>query len=165
MKIDKVYELALKIAKFSQYMETPLGTMEFLAVENALLAVMFVEEKKSEENPNEITKEAVHQFEEYFQGKRKTFNLKIKFLGTEFQNRVWNELLNIPYGETISYSEQSLRINNPKAVRAVGGANSKNIFTILAPCHRVIGKNKTLTGYAGGLDKKQWLLDFESRNR
>lgn len=163
---DKLYhKLKGERAKYFAYIHTPLGLMEFLADDNYLLSVMFVEEKTHSENPNEILRETVRQFNEYFSGTLENFNLPIEFNGTEFQNRVWKELCNIPYGETISYKELAIRIGNEKGCRAVGGANGKNVVNIIAPCHRVIGSNNTLTGYGGGLDKKEWLLHNEKKNK
>lgn len=105
---------------------------------------------------------AITQLDEYFAGKRKEFSIPLIFTGTEFQCRVWTELLNIAYGSTISYAELARRIGNPKAVRAVAAANANNPLSIFVPCHRVIGSNNTLTGYAGGLDAKIYLLDLEA---
>ena len=104
---------------------------------------------------------AVSQLSEYFEGKRKNFDLPLKFGGTEFQARVWQELLKIPFSNTISYKELAERIGNAKACRAVGMANNKNPIPIIIPCHRVVGSNGNLTGYAGGLDIKKFLLDLE----
>lgn len=106
---------------------------------------------------------AIAQLDEYFAGKRKYFTVPLIFTGSEFQNMVWTELLNIHYGITISYAELARRINNPKAVRAVASANATNPISIFVPCHRVIGSNSKLTGYGGGLEIKQALLDLESR--
>ncbi|MGL4393114.1 MAG: methylated-DNA--[protein]-cysteine S-methyltransferase [Fusobacteriaceae bacterium] len=160
----KIYNKIKSISKFCGYLDTPIGVLEFLADEKFLLSVMILDgEKKITENKNEIIKNSISQFKEYFSGQRKNFEIPTKFHGTDFQNKVWSELLKIPYGETISYKEQSIQIENEKACRAVGGANGKNIYTILAPCHRVIGENGKLTGYAGGLNKKEWLLEHEKK--
>ena len=105
----------------------------------------------------------IAQLEEYFAGKRKTFDLELAPRGTPFQMAVWNELLKIAYGETITYAELAQRIGKPNAVRAVGAANGANPIPLIVPCHRVIGSNGTLTGYGGGLDRKQWLLALEGR--
>lgn len=112
-------------------------------------------EEKEQQERTEVSDEAARQLEEYFQGKRKTFKLPLKLKGTEFQKLVWDALLTIPYGETRSYSEIACQIGRPKASRAVGMANHRNPVAIVVPCHRVIGKNGSLTGYAGGLDKKE----------
>lgn len=101
------------------------------------------------------------QFTEYEKGIRKIFDLPLHIKGTEFQKKVWNALLEIPYGETRSYQEIAIQIGNPKAVRAVGGACNRNPIGIIVPCHRVVGKNGSLTGYAGGLDYKKLLLENE----
>jgi methylated-DNA-[protein]-cysteine S-methyltransferase len=108
---------------------------------------------------------AQRQLQEYFDGTRKEFNQMLEHqsdYGTDFQRKVWQGLTLIPYGETCSYLDLATKINNPKAVRAVGAANGKNPLAIVVPCHRVIGANGTLTGYAGGLDKKQWLIYLEA---
>lgn len=105
------------------------------------------------------------QLDEYFCGKRKSFSLPLLLEGTDFQRQVWNRLTEIPYGKTISYQAVAEGINNPKAVRAVGQANNRNPIAILVPCHRVIGKNGGLTGYGGGLWRKEWLLAHEGNNR
>lgn len=106
---------------------------------------------------------AISQLEEYFAGERKEFEVPIQFAGSEFQCRVWKELMAIPYGVTISYAEQARRMGNAKAVRAVASANAANAISIIVPCHRVIGGNHKLTGYAGGLEVKQKLLELETR--
>ena len=103
------------------------------------------------------------QMEEYFDGLRTRFDLLYKLNGTDFQLRTWNALCKIPYGETWSYQKQASQMGNAAAARAVGQANGRNPLTILIPCHRVVGKNGTLTGYGGGIDRKQGLLDLESR--
>ncbi|MCF6172680.1 MAG: methylated-DNA--[protein]-cysteine S-methyltransferase [Campylobacteraceae bacterium] len=102
------------------------------------------------------------QLDEYFAKKRKNFDIPLLLVGTDFQESVWSALLDIPYGQTISYSKQADNIGNPKAVRAVGGANGKNFISIIVPCHRVIGKSGKLTGYASGLDIKSYLLNLEN---
>jgi methylated-DNA-[protein]-cysteine S-methyltransferase len=107
---------------------------------------------------------AIEQLKSYFAGLLSEFDLPIAFRGTNFQNKVWQELTKIPFGETISYSELARRVGNPKASRAVGLANGKNPIAIIVPCHRVIGANGTLTGYGGGLDRKQKLLELEQEN-
>ena len=115
-----------------------------------------------EEGTSEVVEATVRQLDEYFAGKRKKFNIPLLFVGTDFQKTVWNELLNIPYGQTVSYGEMARRIDMPKSVRAVANANGANAISIFAPCHRVIGSNGTLTGYGGGLAAKKMLLELES---
>lgn len=109
-----------------------------------------------------IIDEAISQLNEYFQKKRRHFNLPIEFIGTSFQKDVWNTLNSIPYGTTISYKELAIKIDRPKAVRAVANAVGTNALSIIVPCHRVIGTNGTLTGFAGGLNAKRLLLELES---
>lgn len=111
--------------------------------------------------PSDTTLETARQLDEYFNGERKMFNIPILFAGTDFQKRVWAELLNIPYGTTITYAEQASRIGNHRAIRAVGTANGANAISIIVPCHRVIGSNGSLTGYAGGINAKSFLLKLE----
>jgi methylated-DNA-[protein]-cysteine S-methyltransferase len=107
--------------------------------------------------------QAVEQLIEYFHGQRRIFELPISQEGTPFQQKVWNELMNIPYGKTISYLEMSRRLGDPKVIRAAAAANGKNNVAIIVPCHRVIGSNNTLVGYAGGLPRKKWLLQHENK--
>ena len=115
-------------------------------------------------NPaHSVLRDAQRQLNEYFAGQRRVFSLPLDFKGTDFQQRVWQALLTIPYGQTRSYLQIAEQLGNPKAVRAVGAANGKNPISIIAPCHRVIGSNGRLTGFAGGLDAKARLLALESR--
>lgn len=158
--------------------DSPLGKIILLATEKSLCLVEFYNSKYTNNNiekvkkyfngeiiekNNDILNETEKQLNEYFKGERKDFNIPLEMIGTEFQKKIWNILLEIPYGKTISYEEQSIRYRNVKAIRAVANANSKNLIAIIIPCHRVIGKNGKLTGYAGGLDKKKWLLNFEKK--
>ena len=114
-----------------------------------------------EEGTSEVIEKAVRQLDDFFAGKRKEFDVPLLFVGTDFQKTVWNELLKIPFGTTVSYGEMARRIGMPKAVRAVANANGANAISILAPCHRVIGSDHSLTGYGGGLDVKRTLLELE----
>ncbi len=114
-----------------------------------------------EEGTSEVIEQAVLQLDEFFAGKRREFDVPLLFVGTDFQKTVWNELLKIPFGKTISYGEMAQRIGLPKAVRAVANANGANSMSIFAPCHRVIGSDRSLTGYGGGLAAKQMLLELE----
>lgn len=111
--------------------------------------------------PSEITDVANQQLDEYFRRERTAFDLPLLFVGTEFQKRVWEELLRIPYGTTLSYGKMARNLGIPRAVRAVANANGANPISIIAPCHRVIGSNGTLTGYGGGLEAKRYLLEME----
>lgn len=143
---------------------------------NSKIGKLYIEEKNNkiirlsffkiqgEEKETELIKETCNQLSEYFEGTRKYFNLPINPQGTIFQKKVWKELTKIPYGQTRSYKDIAHAIGNPKAYRAVGMANNKNPITIIIPCHRVIGKNGKLTGYAGGLDLKRFLLTLENKN-
>lgn len=118
-----------------------------------------------EEGRSDIIEKAMQQLDEFFAGTRREFEIPLLFAGTDFQETVWEELLKIPYGQTISYGEMARRIGMPKAVRAVANANGANSISIFAPCHRVIGSNRSLTGYAGGVDTKRKLLELEEINR
>lgn len=117
-----------------------------------------------EDGTSGVIEKTVTQLDEFFAGKRKVFDIPLLFVGTDFQKKVWNELLKIPYGKTISYCEMAQRIDMPKAVRAVANANGANAISILAPCHRVIGSDGTLTGYGGGLAAKKMLLELEEQS-
>lgn len=114
-----------------------------------------------EDGSCQVTEKAITQLEEYFSGERRCFDVPLVFTGTEFQQRVWSELVKIPYGATVSYGALARRIGCPLAVRAVAAANAANPISIFVPCHRVVGSNGSLTGYAGGLDAKRMLLDIE----
>lgn len=113
------------------------------------------------EEPSGVTKRAVEELSEYFAGKRKEFDLPLLFVGTDFQKKVWEGLCKIPYGETVSYGAQAERLGCPKAVRAVATANGANAIAVFVPCHRVLGSDGSMTGYAGGLDVKRFLLSLE----
>ena len=143
--------------------DTILGSVTFVE-ENGALVVITTQHYQAEESiclETELIKESYRQLTEYLSGKRKEFNLPLLLKGTSFQKQVWEELMNIPFGETRSYKQIAEAIGNPKAVRAVGMANNKNPLLIVVPCHRVIGANGKLVGYAVGLDKKEFLLKLE----
>jgi len=144
------------------YLQTPIGYAEFQGDENGLASVSVFDEIKPIGIIPEVLEDAVYQFKEYFEGSRKEFDLKLNPSGTDFQKKVWDALLEIPFGKTISYLELSKRLGDVKAIRAVASANGKNPLWIVVPCHRVIGTNGDLTGYAGGLHRKKWLLEHES---
>ncbi|MGR5336182.1 methylated-DNA--[protein]-cysteine S-methyltransferase [Vibrio gigantis] len=142
--------------------DAPIGTMIIISNGDAIIEIDHINhEELMTSHPDDLCQLAVKQLDEYFAGKRTSFDLPLQPKGTDFQLKAWVALTTIPYGETISYGEQAKRMENPKAVRAVGGANGKNPFSIVVPCHRVIGANGTLTGYTGGMNRKEWLLDFE----
>lgn len=145
------------------YYNSPLGVLKILADEKGIKEIEFAQEefKSIQNSSSKIIKDCIKQLDEYFRGKRKSFELKLNPEGTEFQKKVWKELLKIPYGKTLSYGEISRRIKNPKAVRSVGQAIGRNPISIVIPCHRVIGSDGSLTGYASGLWRKEWLLKHE----
>ncbi|TWO33922.1 methylated-DNA--[protein]-cysteine S-methyltransferase [Seonamhaeicola sediminis] len=142
---------------------TPLGFTKITGDDDGVnsVTILNTEEKTTDIIP-EILEDCVIQLKEYFEGSRKQFSLKLNPQGTDFQNKVWKQLEQIPYGKTISYLELSKQLGNAKAIRAVANANGKNPLWIIVPCHRVIGSDSRLTGYAGGLHRKQWLLNHES---
>lgn len=147
---------------YNMLYDAPIGKMIIVSNGVSLIEIDHVNhEELMTSNPDELCQRATKQLDEYFAGKRKSFDLPLQPKGTDFQRKAWVALTTIPYGETISYGEQAKRMDNPKAIRAVGGANGKNLFSIVVPCHRVIGANGTLTGYTGGMNRKEWLLDFE----
>ena len=139
---------------------TPIGNLVIYATNKGVSAVLFNEEKQNP-MPNSHTNACKAQLIEYFKGERKTFSLALDASGTAFQKQVWQALTGIAFGEAKSYGDIAIQLNNPKAVRAVGAANGKNPISIIVPCHRVIGANRSLTGYAGGLERKKWLLQHE----
>ena len=144
-------------------LKTPLGTAEIEGDENGISKISVSEEvlEISQKTPSEL-EDAVFQLREYFNGNLTQFNLKLNPSGTEFQQKVWKELAEIPFGKTLSYFQLSEKLGDPKAIRAVAAANGKNPLWIVVPCHRVIGSDGSLTGYAGGLWRKKWLLDHEN---
>lgn len=145
------------------YINTPLGIAEINGDENGISSILAFDEGKTVSTtiPSEL-QDAVIQLQDYFDGKRKDFTFKMNPSGTEFQKKVWKGLLEIPFGKTMSYQEFSIRLGDVKAIRAVASANGRNPLWIVVPCHRVIGSDGSLTGYAGGLWRKKWLLDHEN---
>lgn len=151
---------------YQQSLMTPLGELAVRASESGITQVQFlvatdIERSGNKEHGNAITALGIEQLSEYFAGERQIFALPLAPQGTEFQHKIWTALQTIEFGVSCSYGDIAKHIHQPKAARAVGMANSKNPIAIVIPCHRVIGKNGTLTGYAGGLDKKSWLLQHE----
>lgn len=150
------------------YYESPLGRLTLQSNDIGLLGAWFdvhttaPDDLGVRNDKHPILQQAVAEYEEYFAGERQQFEVPTDASGTVFQKQVWSMLQTIPFGETWSYQDLAIAIDNPKAVRAVGLANGKNPISIIVPCHRVIGKNGKLTGYAGGVDKKQKLLQLES---
>ena len=145
------------------FINTPLGFTEIQGDENGIskIHVMNEDVEISTKIPEEL-KEAVLQLQDYFDGKRTTFTFPLNPSGTDFQKKVWDELLHIPFGKTCSYLDLSKKLGDVKAIRAVASANGKNPLWIVVPCHRVIGSDGSLTGYAGGLWRKKWLLEHEN---
>lgn len=151
---------------------SPVGVLTLVANDHGLAAILWENDdpKRVRLSPLEeslthpVLLEAEQQLREYFAGKLERFSLKLDFAGTEFQKKVWGALLTIPFGETRSYAQIAKQVGSPKAVRAVGAANGKNPISIVAPCHRVIGSNGKLTGFAGGMETKAFLLRLETKD-
>lgn len=150
-------------------MDSPVGRLTLVASESGLAAILWENDDPGrvrlnivgEDENHPVLVDAERQLREYFAGERTTFDLTLDFAGTEFQKKVWRALLTIPFGETRSYGQIAKQIGSPNAVRAVGAANGKNPISIVAPCHRVIGSTGDLTGFAGGLEAKAFLLELE----
>lgn len=168
--MNKIRKEALKQYAFKT-IKSPIGALKLVASSDGLAAILWENDDPRRVRLNIVAEDAGHpvliraekQLGEYFAGKRTAFKLKLDFAGTDFQKQVWKALLDIPFGETRSYAQIAKQLKNPKAVRAVGAANGKNPISIVTPCHRVIGSNGTLTGFAGGLQTKAFLLDLEGR--
>jgi methylated-DNA-[protein]-cysteine S-methyltransferase len=152
-------------------LESPIGPLTLIARDGVLTKVSMHEQRHTSPPPEDaITdgvffKDVAAQLDAYFAGELSSFDLEMNLLGTPFQQGVWDQLCEIPYGETISYGELARRVGNVNASRAVGLANGRNPIAIIVPCHRVIGTNGSLTGYGGGLERKTWLLEHELKNR
>ena len=145
------------------YYKTPIGTAKIIGNKEGIISVSVIEDKiKTSTKISKCLKSCIVQLDEYFEGNRTQFDLKLNPQGTDFQKKVWDELLNIPFGKTRSYLEQTKKIGDPKAIRAVASANGRNPIWIIIPCHRVIGSDGSLTGYGGGIWRKKWLLEHES---
>ncbi|MFH1688685.1 MAG: methylated-DNA--[protein]-cysteine S-methyltransferase [Candidatus Eisenbacteria bacterium] len=143
------------------YYDSPIGLIEIGGTSEGVTSLFFVEERRAGAATNDVCEEAVRQIGEYFAGSRQEFDLPIALRGTEFQREVWRGLQSITYGQTVSYGDLARAIGKPAAVRAVGAANGDNPISIIVPCHRVIGSDGGLTGYGGGLERKEWLLRHE----
>jgi methylated-DNA-[protein]-cysteine S-methyltransferase len=146
---------------YKTYYNSPCGLIELSASDTGITSLYFVKKKSSRSDKRKHFTDCMLQLDEYFNKKRKTFSLPLDLQGTDFQKRVWNELLNIPFGKTISYMQLAINLGDKKCIRAAGTANGRNPVSIIVPCHRVIGSNGDLVGYGGGLDKKKWLLELE----
>lgn len=146
------------------YYNSPVGITRIIA-EDGFITSISIRDEEYEVQPTDdpVLQQAIKQLDEYFAGERKEFDLPIKQAGSDFQQSVWQHLLQIPYGKTISYGQQSKLMNNPLGIRAIAAANGKNNLWVVVPCHRVIGSDGSLTGYAGGLWRKKWLLAHEAR--
>lgn len=143
---------------------SPIGNLRLEAQADFLTKVIFSTESATRFSNKGVIKETICQLNEYFLGNRQKFSLPMKPEGTKFQKKVWQKLTEIPYGETASYKEIAQKLGDPKKMRAVGGANNKNPIPIIIPCHRIIGADGSMVGYAGGIDKKIWLLELEKKN-
>jgi methylated-DNA-[protein]-cysteine S-methyltransferase len=152
--------------------DSPVGRLKLVATDEGLAAILWEHDRPrrvrlaidGEDAGHPVLLETERQLDEYFAGRRTQFTIRLDVAGTPFQRRVWDALLTIPFGETRTYKEVATQIGHPAAVRAVGAANGRNPVSIVAPCHRVVGSNGTLTGFAGGLNTKAQLLAFERRN-
>jgi methylated-DNA-[protein]-cysteine S-methyltransferase len=152
---------------FFSYIDTPLGELELTSSDDHLLSALFVKTEKNvlDKQPvlySEINEEAKKQLDAFFKKEITQFNLPINPAGTEFQKTVWNELIKIPFGTTISYLTLAKKLGDVNSIRAAASANGKNTITIIIPCHRVIGTDGKLVGYSGDMYRKQWLLEHES---
>jgi methylated-DNA-[protein]-cysteine S-methyltransferase len=144
------------------YCESPIGALAITGTLEGILAIQFLDAMPPAlTEPPVCLQPCLAQLEEYFTGQRRDFSVALQLRGTDFQRRVWEALLTIPFGATVTYRDIAARLGNPQAVRAVGAANGQNPIPILVPCHRVIGSDGDLTGYGGGLWRKQWLLEHE----
>jgi methylated-DNA-[protein]-cysteine S-methyltransferase len=143
------------------FLKTPIGYIEVTGSDKGIQTLYFLDFRVKPQPVPASLRSCITQLEEYFHGNRTAFDVKLDLSGTPFQLDVWQELLNVPFGKTISYLELARRINNLKAIRAVGGANGHNPVSIIVPCHRIIGSDGRLVGYRGGLKRKKWLLEHE----
>lgn len=143
------------------YYSSPVGDLLIESEEEQIITLNFLKDSKQQEVRTPVIDQCIQELDEYFLKGRKFFTFEMGLRGTDFQKKVWNELLTIPYGKTISYEELAIRVGNIKSIRAVGLANGQNPIPIVVPCHRVIGKNGDLVGYGGGMDNKIWLLQHE----
>jgi len=148
------------------YYNSPIGTLEIKGDADGIQSVLFIDEEVEEtKNSSEVLQNCITQLDEYFSGTRKEFELHLNIKATKFQEKVWRALLHIPFGKTRSYLEQAKALGDVKAIRAVASANGKNPIAIIIPCHRIIGSDGSLTGYAGGVWRKKWLLEHESGSK
>jgi methylated-DNA-[protein]-cysteine S-methyltransferase len=164
-------EGAVRKGYFFKTFVSPVGALKIVASDQGLAAILWEKDRSRRVPLQDLTEKPRHpvlraaekQLREYFAGKRDRFDLKLDFAGTPFQKKVWSALLQIPFGETRSYGDIARQVGSPRAVRAVGAANGRNPISIVTPCHRVIGSNGKLTGFAGGLPVKEYLLEMERK--
>lgn len=149
---------------YNSFYESPIGLIEITGTTKAITSIRFVDES-SMKNENKVVVECLRQIDQYFKGELTEFTVELNLKGTPFQVNVWNDLKKIPYAETRTYADIAASIGSPKAVRAAGGAIGRNPFAIVLPCHRVKGKNNSLTGYAWGTWRKEWLLNHEAKEK
>lgn len=149
---------------FLDYLSTPTGTLEIQASAKGITRIVFTDSPDKPVLSHPLLEQCKAEIKEYLAGQRQQFDVALDQQGTPFQQSVWKSLLEIPYGEVVSYRDIAEKINNPKAVRAVGAANGKNPISVIVPCHRVVGSNGSLTGYAWGLERKTWLLKHEAKH-
>lgn len=147
------------------YYNSPVGELLIESDNDKIITVNFLRDNKKEEIPTVTTDQCITELEEYFYKGRKFFTVELDLRGSAFQLKVWNALLTIPYGRTVSYEDIAIRVGDLKSIRAVGLANGQNPVAIIVPCHRVIGKSGNLVGYGGGLENKEWLLYHEGAIR
>jgi methylated-DNA-[protein]-cysteine S-methyltransferase len=164
-------KMEIEHGSFLQNHRVPVGALKLVASDKGLAAILWEHDDPKRVRLGELAEDPVHpilvqaeqQLGEYFAGKRTAFSIKLDMVGTEFQKKVWEALLTIPFGETRTYADIAKHVGSPSAFRAVGAANGRNPVSIVAPCHRAIGSDGSLTGFAGGLDTKQFLLTLEGR--
>ena len=166
---EKLAGARRKLTRYFKWIDSPVGSLNLIAGDIGLIAIVWKNDDPRrvrltnlcESRAHPVLIEAERQLREYFAGNRQAFDLRLDFVGTDFQKKVWNALLAIPYGQTCSYAEIANTIGNSRAARAVGAANGKNPISIISPCHRVIGSDGHLVAYAGGLAAKRYLLTLE----
>jgi methylated-DNA-[protein]-cysteine S-methyltransferase len=147
--------------RYYVYYPSPIGLVEIGGTAEHIHSLYFVDDRRPDDDPHGVLQDAVRQVDEYFSGVRREFDLDLILCGTAFQEKVWRQLLTVPYGHVATYQDIANAIGRPKAVRAVGAANGQNPISIVVPCHRIIGSDGKLTGYGGGLWRKEWLLRHE----
>lgn len=164
-----IYQADLNTNMSKVEYQSPLGVIEIVGTEEAIVSILFTDSDVVRtgltDSTFQVVKDCYNELDEYFNGTRKEFTIPYENAGTEFRRTVWQALTDIPYAQTASYRDIARAVGNEKAVRAVGTANGKNKLSIIIPCHRIIGSNGTLTGYAGGLWRKEWLLAHEQKNK